>query len=105
MWHEQIYEKSLIDRWIYNPVATVLWVGLLFGAAYNLVSSGKVQSWALPLVGVGFALFLIAKIQMIISGKLFSCETDLASNKPWQIALPYVAGYIFMITGFIVSFN
>lgn len=95
----------MIGQWVYKAVATVLWVGLLFGAVYNQVSSGAVQSWALPIVGVGVVLFLIAEIQMIISGKLFSFGADVASSKAWQIALPYIAGYILMITGFIISFK
>ena len=105
MWRAQFYEKSWFGRWVYKPLATVLWVGLLLGAAYNHAVSGELQPWALSVIFFGFVLFLIAKIQMIKNGKLLSFGADITSNQPWQIALPYVTGYIFMIVGFIMSFR
>ncbi|MCU7930967.1 MAG: hypothetical protein KZQ90_09210 [Candidatus Thiodiazotropha sp. (ex Codakia rugifera)] len=105
MWRAHFYEKSLIGKWVYKPMATLLWVGFLLGAAYNHATQGTIQPWALFIVVLGFILFLVAKIQVLKSGKLISFGADLTSNQPWQITLPYAAGYILMLTGFILSFR
>jgi len=105
MWRAHFYEKSWIGKWVYKPMASLLWVGFLLGAAYNHATQGIIQPWALFIVILGFILFLAAKIQVLKSGKLISFGADLTSNQPWQIALPYVAGYILMLTGFILSFR
>lgn len=105
MWRAHFYEKSWIGKWIYKPMATFLWVGFLVAAAYNHVTHGIIQPWALSIICLGFVLFLIAKIQIIKSGKLVSFGADISSNQPWQISLPYIAGYILMIVGFLLSFR
>ena len=105
MWRSHFYEKSLIGKWIYKPIATLLWVGFLLSASYNHATQGILQPWALSIIGLGFILFLAAKIQILKGGRLISFGADVSSNQPWHIAWPYVAGYILMIVGFILSFK
>ncbi len=67
--------------------------------------SGQVNPWALSLIMVGFFLFLMAKVLVIRSGKLVSFGAPLTSGVSWRISVPYVSGYLLMISGFILTFQ
>jgi hypothetical protein len=104
MWRAYFYEKSWVGRWVYKPLATALWIGVLGGIASTHVQTGALQPWALSLIGLGFVLFLGVKLHMIRQGKVISFGADIINGSPWYIAACYITGYGLMIAGFMLSF-
>ena len=104
MWRAHFYEKSPIGD-VYKWIVGTAWIALLCGAAWNHVTEGVRQFWALPILLLGFVLFLVAKISVIRGGTWLSFGATVIEKASRSMKFCYVLGYLLMILGFIFSFK
>ena len=105
MWRAHFYEKSWFGKWVYKPVVGTGWILLLSALAYRYAVHGTPQWWAVPIVLVGFELFLAAKISVLRKGVLISFGATVFENASGRMQVCYALGYLLMIGGFVLSFR
>jgi len=104
MTNSRLYQTKLY-RFFVLPLLSFTWFALLAGAMIAYMYKENINLWAFFIFIPGLILFLIAKVQVIKSGRLLSFGATAAELMTKQNRFFYYGGYILMIIGFLLLFS
>jgi len=105
VWRAWFYERSRVGRWLYEPLVGAGWILMLAAMVFRHAAHGAPRPWAFPIVFVGFALFLAAKVSVLRKGVLLSFGATVFENASRPMKVCYAVGWLLMIAGFVLSFG